>query len=525
MTDLHTSTEDSHPQSSRSFTSDTAILLYLATASLIVHLLTNATGGYGYFRDELYYVACSEHLDFGYVDHPPLSMVLLAVSRLMFGESLFALRLFPALAGGVTVLLTGWMARELGGRRFAQVLASIGAIISPAVLVTSSFYSMNSFDLLLWALTAYVLIRLIKTELSKYWILLGIVLGLGLLNKIGVLWLGFGVFVGLLFTPQRKWLKTPLPWVAGAIALGFFLPYVIWNAMHDWAHLEFIRNATSGKYSSLTPLSFIARQFLMQNPVTAPLWLAGLFFLFATDYGKRFRWLGIIYAAAFAILVLNQHSKAEYRSVGYPMLFSAGGVALERWTSRKSLGWIRFVYPPILLIGGILLAPFVMPVLPVETYIKYADAIGIAPSTPENKRLEKLPQFYADMFGWREKAEAVARVYHSLTPEEQAKCAIFADNYGRSAAIDVFRKELKLPPALGRHNNYWIWGPRGYTGELVIVLGGDLEDKQQTFGHVEVADTVSSEYCMPYENNLRIYVCRNLNIPLAEFWTGLKHFD
>jgi hypothetical protein len=302
-----------------------------------------------------------------------------------------------------------------------------------------------------------------------------------------------------------------------------FLPFIVWNFTHDWAHLEFIRNATASKYHHLTALSFALGQILLQNPATLPLWLSGLALLFF-GLEKRFRLLGYMYAGAFLVLALNGRSKPEYLAAAYAMIFAAGGVALERWLSG-SWRWVRPVYLMVLCAAGIALAPVALPILPVETYIRYSAALGIAPQTSEAKSLDKLPQFYADMFGWQDKAEAVAKVFHSLTPEEQAKCAIAADNYGRCGAIDLYGANYGLPKSIGRHNNYWIWGPRDYTGELVLVLGGDLEDKRASFESVEVAAVVHSEYCMPYENNLRIYVCRKLKVPLKDLWPKLKSFD
>jgi hypothetical protein len=501
------------------------LLLSLALIKLVVHLVTNAGGGYGYFRDELYYLACSGHLDLGYVDQPPLSIYILAVSRLLFGDSIFALRLLPAVAGAATVFLTGLIARRLGGGKTAQALASLASIVSIIYLGMNSFYSMNSFDILLWTLALYALIRLLQTDDPRYWLLVGSVLGLGLLNKIGVLWLGFGIFVSVLLTEQRRWFAAMWPWVAGAIALLLFVPFVIWNLTHDLAHVEFIRNAVADKYSGLSPLSFIVGQMLLQNPLTLPLWLAGLVALLFFKEFARFRVLGFTYVIVFLVLLLNQHAKAEYLSPIYGTLFAAGGVVFERFFSRSRLRWTKPAYILVLCLSGIVFAPFALPVLPVETYIRYAEALGTKPWTPENKELSKLPQFYADMFGWEEKAAAVARVFNSLSPEDKTKCAIFADNYGRCGAIDFFGRRYGLPKSIGRHNNYWIWGPRGYTGELVIILGGALEDKQQKFESVEIAGVATCDYCMPYENSLRVYLCRGLKVPLKDLWPQLKSYQ
>jgi hypothetical protein len=504
--------------------SDTALLAFLALIKLILHLVTSFFGGYGIFRDELYYIACSKHLDWGYVDQPPLSLYLLALNRWILGDSLFALRLLPAMSGSATVFVTGLMVRELGGQRFAQALAAAASIICLSFLAAGTFYSMNCFDLLFWTLAAYLAIRLFKTDRPGYWVGLGLLLGLGSLNKVGVLWLAAGLYLGLLVTRQRRWLSTKWPWVAGALTIALFSPFVFWNLSHDLAHLEFIRNATSGKYSGLTPLSFILGQIVVQSPITLPLWLAGLWCFLAAPDGDKYRPLAWMYIVPFALLILNRHSKPEYLSPAYPMLFAGGGIMFERWLAAPRLRWLKPV-SIFLLAQAIILAPIVLPILPVTTYIRYAKVLGIKPFTAESKQLAELPQFYADMFGWEAKAEAVAKVYSRLSPDERRKCAIFADNYGRCGAIDFYGEALELPPSIGRHNNYWIWGPRGYTGELMIILGGELEDKQQQFESVEVAGVVTCNYCMPYENNLRIYVCRNLKTPLRELWPRLKNFS
>ena len=279
--------------------------LLIAIVVLGIHLYTNAFAGYGYFRDELYYLACTEHLDIGYVDQPPLSIYVLAVSMWVFGDSLFALRLVPALTGALLVLLTGLMANQLGGGKTAAMLAAMGSAAAPIMLGMTGIYSMNSLDLLAWSLVAFATIRLLKTESPRCWLLLGVALGVGALNKIGILWLGAGIAVGMLFTPERRWYLTRWPYVAGGIAVLCFLPFVIWNISHNFAHLEFIRNATSDKYSGLTPLAFITGQMLLQNPLALPLWGAGIAGLLFWTPLRQYRTIGFAYLVAFAILVLN----------------------------------------------------------------------------------------------------------------------------------------------------------------------------------------------------------------------------
>jgi len=509
----------------KTLTSDSALILYVALGSLAIHLWTNAFAGYGYFRDELYYLACAEHLDAGYVDHPPFSIVVLATVRLILGDSLFALRLTPALLSAAVVLIAGQMARQLGGGRTAQVLAAIGTAISPIFLAFTAVYSMNAFDLFFWALAAYTSMLLIRTKNPRYWLLLGLVIGMGALNKIGMLWFAAGLGIGLVLSPYRAWFRTRWPYLAAGIAVLCFLPYVIWNAVHGFPHLEFIRNATGGKYSGLSPLTFLRDQLLIHNPAAIPLWASGLCALLFLRGTSSFRYLGMAILVVAGILLVNGQSKGEYLAPAFPALCAAGGVAIERWTNAKFTRWIRPVYGVLMVAAGLALAPAVLPMLPVDQYIRYAEAIGLKPHTAERLRLGSLPQFYADMFGWPEKAAAVAEVYNRLSPEEKAHCAIYAENYGRCGAIDFFGRHYGLPKSIGRHNSYWLWGPRDYTGDIMIVLGGSLRARQEAFDVVQVAGTISCPNCMPYEDSLSIYVCRGIRGSLTERWKQMKNFD
>lgn len=508
----------------RSVTPESQILLFLALVKLLLHLAVNAFTAYGYFRDEFYYFACSEHLEMGYVDHPPFSIYLLAVSRMIFGDSLVGLRLLPALAGAATVYLAGVLAREMGGGRFAQITAALAALSSPVFLGMNSIYSMNSFDILFWALSAYVVLQILKTGSPRSWLTLGVVLGLGLLNKIGILWLGVGLVAGLLLTPQRQSLKTRWPWLAVGIAMLLFLPFLIWNALNDMAHLEFIRNATGEKYSSLTPARFLAEQFLINNPLSVPLWLAGLWFLFGKR-GKQFRILGWIYVGALVILLANIHSKGEYLAPAYTVLFAAGAVAIEQVIAERRWAWTKPLVPGLILLSGMVLAPFALPVLPVGMYTKYAKALGMQPSTAENKVLAELPQFYADMFGWEDLAATVVSVYRNLPPEDQAKSLIYAQNYGEAGAISFFGKQFDLPRVVSGHNSYYLWGPGSQEPEVVIIVGGRMDDHLRVFEVVELAAVSTCEYCMPYENHLPIFVGRKMKKPVQEVWPATKNYS
>lgn len=499
-------------------------LTSVALSCFALHLITNLNGAYGFFRDELYYIACSDHLAIGYVDQPPFSLFLLKLSRIIFGDSLTAIRIIPTLMHTGIIVITGLMVKELGGKLFAIFIASLAVALSPIHLATGSIYSMNSIDGLIWALSVYLILKIINTQEKSYWIWLGIVLGIGLLNKISVLFLGAGIFVGIIFT-NRQWFATRWPFIAASIGVILFLPYIIWNITHDFAHLEFIHNASSNKYSGLSAVTFIKDQLLFLNPIATPLWISGLFAFFFYAPLKKYRIIAWIYITAFIILILNGTSKAEYLAPAYASLFASAGILVEQKLVSRSVAWIKYAYAIILLITGIILIPLVLPVLSVEKYIAYAKALGDEPSSNEGKELSDLPQFYSDMFGWKEKAKDVAAVYSTLSEDDKKKCTIISSNYGRCGAIDFFGTQYGLPKSIGTHNNYWIWGPRDYNGDVLIILGGEYDEHKDDFESVALAGVSACEHCMPYENNVNIFVCRGLKYEVKDVWSHEKHYD
>lgn len=496
-------------------------IFLIPVAKLVLHLVTFR--GYGFFRDEFYYLACSRHLAFGYVDHPPLSIAVLAMQRALFGDSLFAVRLVPAVVGAVTVWVVGLVARELGGSRFAQALAMVAAAV--AYLGVFHVFSMNCFDVLLWATAAYLLARLAKEETPGLWIALGLLLGLGLQNKISVLWLGAGLAVSLVATRLRSRLLTPWPWLAGALSLLLFVPHLVWQVTLDWPTLEFIRNATGEKMVEVAPIDFARGQLGMFSPPLTLLWLSGLGFLLLAARARPFRSLAIIYLTVFAILLASGSSRAGYLGPAYTWLLAAGAVAWDSWFRRFGLRWAGPVALGAIVLVQAVLLPFSLPVLPVERYIAYAEAFGVGPSTEERKEVAELPQKYADMHGWRELVDTVAQVYETLPPGEREQVAIFTGNYGNSGALDYYGRERGLPPSISGHNNYWLWGPRGATGDVMIVVGADREDLEPLFERAEPVAVVDCDYCMPYEDDKPVWLARGIRRPLAEVWPGVKHYD
>jgi 4-amino-4-deoxy-L-arabinose transferase-like glycosyltransferase len=488
-----------------------------------VHLLLHlaASRGYGVFRDEFYYLACADHLDWGYVDHPPLSIAILWAWRAVFGESAVALRFLPALAGAALVLLGARIAREMSGGRFAEGLAAVAVAAAPGYFGIDSFFSMNAFELLFWAGAALLVARIVNTGEATLWLWLGVLLGLGLQNKISVLFFGFGLAVGVVLTPLRDHLRRPQIWLGGLLAAAIFLPHVVWQMSHGWPTLEFIRNAKLYKIATLSPLQFLGVQILDIHPLNLPVWVAGLFWLLAGREGRKFRVLGIVYVVAF-VTMAAQKSKPYYMAASYTMLLAAGAVAFEALTRARTA--LRPVAVAVLAVGGLLIAPLAIPLLPVETLIAYQRALGVAPVAAERQKLGPLPQHFADRFGWEEMTAAVAEVYGTLTTGQKDTALIVTSNYGEAGALRYYGPRYGLPRAVSQHNNYFLWGPATDRANVVITVGMDVKDVEDSFDSVTVAGRFESPYAMPYETRAPILVCRGLKLPLAEAWARGKKF-
>jgi hypothetical protein len=500
------------------------IILIFSAARLIIHLMTNIFGGYGYFRDELYYIACSERLDIGYVDHPPLSIYILWLNRIIFGDSIFALRLIPAVCAAAVVYLTGLITLKLNGGIHALIIALSAVVITPVSLGMHSIFSMNCFDWVLWSLFFYLVIQLFISNEKKYWYYIGMVLGLGLLNKTGFLWVGAGFLAALLLTGERSKLLTIHPYIAGVIALMIFLPYIIWNFTHDFAHLEFIKNAVELKYSSLTPIDFITGQLLLQNPITFPIWAAGLIYLLRTKL-SYYQIPAIIYLTAFIILLVNGHSKAEYLSPAYPVLFAGGGIWFEKTISMKYLKTAVYPYCGLIILTGFLLLPTALPVLNPETYVSYSTTLGIQPITSEGITLQELPQHFADMHGWEELAKEVSDVYVSLDAADKEKTFVFAQNYGEAGAIEFFSSKYELPKVFCPHNSYWLWDKDAFNNfdyQNVIIIGGRAEDHAESLINVEFVKQLESKYAITYEANAPIYLGSGFKVDIRELWQSIR---
>jgi hypothetical protein len=513
--------------------SEPRILSSSLTIPIILALLqftlqTIFHSNYGYFRDELYYIACSKHLAFGYVDQPPLSIAILWVSRMLLGDSLYAIRFLPSVAGACVVVLAALMARKLGGGKFAQGLAALSVVAAHGLFGHGQFFTMNSFDVLFWALAGYVVIQILTEDRPKLWVLFGLLVGLGLENKYSIGFLVIGIVVGLLLTRQRKHLFTKWFWLGAGVAAVIFLPHVIWEIEYGFPSIEFMRNASMTKNVQLGAVDFLLAQVRDLNVLNAPLWLGGIYF-FAGHREGRYRPLAWMYPIIFIVMV-GGSAKPYYLSAIYPIFLAGGSVLVERFVHEKSLNWLKPAYASCLVIFAIVLLPFCSPVLPIDQFIKYEHFLGLMPRAEERSGVGELPQYYADQFGWPEMVDSIAAVYRKLTPEEQAQCVIFVRNYGEAGAVDFFGGKYGLPNALCGHNSYWYWGPGDRSGNAAIVIGRsrnleeNLSDLGSAFKHVELAGTTNANHCMPYENGRMIFICKGLTSTIQKIWPKQRFF-
>jgi 4-amino-4-deoxy-L-arabinose transferase-like glycosyltransferase len=500
-----------------------AVVLAIAGAKLLLHLATASR--YGYFGDELYFLACGEHLDWGYVDQPPLVGLVAWAVRHTLGTSLLAIRTPSALAGAGLVLLTGLLARELGGGRFAMGLAALASGLGFVYVVMHYLFTMNAFEPLFWTGCACLFVRIVKTGDQRLWLWFGLLAGLGLQNKYSMAVYGLALVVGLLLSPERRALRQPWIWLGGALAGLVFLPNVIWNVRHGWPFFELMRNIrASGRDVALSPLEYVVHQVLNMNPASLPVWLAGLVWLLFAPRGRAFRPLGTAFLVTLAVFIATK-GKDYYVTPAFPPLLAAGAVALEGLTGE---GWRRRLRPAFLLLFALSLPflPLGLPILAPDRLIVYQERLGLTlPATEKAHARAALPHHFAWQFGWDEMVAAVAAAYHAMPPEERARVAVIGNNYAESGAVDLLGPKYGLPmKALGTHQSYWLWGPGDPGKDVLIVLGDRPEGLKQWCGDVQVAAELSHPWTAVWENR-PVLVCREPRSSVQAIWPKIKNWD
>lgn len=489
----------------------------LGTVALLLHIFANQQ--YGFFRDELYFIVCGRHPAWGYVDQPPLVPLIAGFADWAAPGSLLALRLLPALVATATVAATIMLVRLLNGRLFAQWIAGLCVLLAPIQLVQGLLLFTDLFLPLCWIGCAALLILMLRTGDQRGWIPFGVIVGFALWSKYLILFDVAAMAVALPFTPLRRALVTRWPYLGAVIALAIISPNLIWQWSHGWPFIELGAAGANGKNVALSLPAYLMGQVVLLNPGAAIVWIAGLTAIAFTPRLGLYR----LFALQWAVLMLIEvasHGKDYYAASLYPPLFAFGAVAIEGFVKNLA---VRSTLALLVLAVGLIGMPLALPVLPVDRLVAYEQALGYLPSVGEHRRLADLPQYFADMFGWREMAKAVSDAYWALPADERAKAVFKGRNYGEAAAIDVFGE--RLPPAISGHNNYYLWGFGDHDGSVVIATADDTKEADKICTSVETVGTIGSPHAMPDETGLLLIICRGLKIPLIDLWPRFKNYS
>jgi MFS family permease len=504
-----------------------------ALLKFAIHLGANlweAHIGWGYFRDEMYYILCGRHLDWGYVDHGPIIALQARAAIALFGTSLAGIRMFSALAGAAAVFLTGIIGWALRGNRSAQALAMLGLLLAPEFLGLDSFLSMNSFEAAFWMLAVFAVLMLLRgassqRRLTGWWIVFGLAGGIGIENKPSMVVFLVALLIGLLFTPERRIIFSRGAALGVALIILLALPNLLWQIHNHFPTLEFIHNGkVDHKNIVMSPLQFLGAQVMMLNPLSMFLWVPGVIWLLVSRRSRDLRFLGWTYVVFLALMFATRDAKDYYLAAIYPAIFAAGGVCWQALLKRRSTGWLVPTYAIALLIGGIIALPMSLPVLRPQQWLDYTARMRLRNTSEnmENEATSAFPQFYADRFGWQEMVDQVTRIYSALPAGDKARAGILCSNYGEASAINFLGRGL--PFAISGHNNYWIWGPHGETGQVMIVINGaSLDEMRKYYDSVEIAGVMNHPYAMPYEHR-NIYLCRGRKGSIVKDWPEFKKY-
>lgn len=481
-----------------------------------VHVVANPH--YGFFRDELYFIICGMHPQFGYVDQPPVIPLLAALTQ-VFGHSLLLLRAVPALFAAGGVYVTVMLAAELGGGAFAQILAAIAFLCSPVLLSFGMKVSTDEVGLWTWPLMMLLVVRLTKGADPRTWLLVGAVPGLSLESKYSVLFFLAALIIGVLLAPQRTILLNR--WFAAGCGLAVLIafPNFLWQAHYGFPMIELLRAGQNGKNEIVGPIVYLLQEILITGGLLALVWIAGLAWLFAN---ARFRYLAFVYVLLIAMMIVL-HGKHYYPANIYPALFAAGAAAIEAWTARVRA--LRPAVAALAVLFAIPLVPLSLPVLSETQFVAWVKAFHLpvaAGETEPGRDSGSLPGDWADMHGWENFAATVQRVYANLPPDQRARAVAKTSNYGEAAAVAFFAPDV---PVISGHNQFYLWGTRGYSGDVLIDVHGDCGASLHLFRATRLAATIRDRWAIHYENNVPVMVCTGIKQPLQSIWPGVKDYE
>ena len=491
-----------------------SLLLMLAVANFILHMLTNDQ--YGFHRDELPLIDDAYHLDWGYVAYPPVTPFIMRITLELFGSSLVGVRVFAALTASIVIVLAGFMTRELGGSPHAQILGAVAVAVAPLVIHIGGRLDYVAFDYLWWVLASYLIIRLLKSDNPRWWLGIGIVIGLGMMTKYTMAFLVAGIVGGVLLTEARRFLRSPWLWGGAALSLLIVLPNLIWQAQHDFVSLDFLNSIHDRDIAIGRTDGFLSEQPVIgANPFTIPFWIAGLYFYFRKPEGKPFRALGWMYLIPLLLFIIEK-GRSYYLAPAYPMLIVAGAVVWDQWVAARPDPQARFIKGiswTLLVAGGVIGVLLLLPVAPINS-----DVWDIASEIHDD---------FVEEIGWQELTQTVADIYETLPDEEQARTGILTGNYGEAGAINLYGPAHGLPTAISGINSYHLRGYGDPPPDVLIVLGYSQHYlTTQLFQRCELAGRVTNRYGVENEETgyPGIFICRGPRKPWSQLWPDIQHF-
>jgi hypothetical protein len=486
-------------------------LLASALALLLVHVPVFAR--YGIHRDEIYFVECGRHLAAGYVDHPPLVPWIARIACELGGCSVVSLRVASLLARLLTVFLTQRLVRRLGGRGLAELVAGLAVVFAPAYQRMGKILCIPVFEPVFWTAGALLLLGLSRGGRRALWPVLGAVVGLGLLNKHTMLIWVAGAAIWVLVSPLRAQLRTPWPWLAAALALGIWMPNLAWQAGHDWATVEFLRNIRTGMLAEIPRSLFLLGQLLYMHPFSTLVWGVGLMAGVRAREGRPFVWIFLLALGVFLVT----RAKPYYLAPAYPPLLALGAIAWERWLTTAA-GRAGVVAAQVA--TGVATTIFTLPFLSLPDTDATVERLlrGIVPAVALTHDLH-------DEFGWRELARTTSLSVQQLSPAERHRSTIVTSNYGQAAAINYFSLDVGLPPASTGHMSCFLWGPGNRDADILIAVGLDQRWLARTCGTLTPAGESDHPLAVAHERHVQIHICRALRTPLPALWPTLKRFD
>ncbi len=489
---LHFNSANNHLTQTDTYPSTIQLIIAFALVKLIIHFVANHH--YGIHGDELYYIALSKHLQWGYLDNSPLIALIAKVSAWCFGNSTFAWRIVPSLISACTVGLVGLITRDLGGRHFAISVACLGMICSPALLATSYFLQPVAFDIFFWTLLSFMLIRFIQSQ--KPWYLHGAALttGIGILNKYTIALYVIALILGLLFTPQRKLLNLDSLLKFFLICLAVSAPNLIWQFYHHFPVFNYLgivskHNMYPGAGEFLFQLAFF-------HGAGMAVWLAGFsYLLFDTKEIGKYHFLAIAFLLVVVTLIVL-HGKIYYSLGAFPVLFAVGGICWENMLQRFKYIPQAFICT-LIVFTSLIALPVVLPVLPFNLTKVYIQLMRryttlTQPFQWDDGKLHSLPQFYADMLGWQELADKTANACKQISEGQWKQAVILTDAYAVAGAL-TFYLPANSPRVISADNSLLLWSPSTLSQDYVIYLSRESEATVSTLANsVKLSGTVTN---------------------------------